>query len=344
MQKNTKELRLDLNEGQINLFSHKKWLNSDNFCQYARNFDTTNLINSVAQNFSVSPNNLVLVNGTYHALDIIFNFFVHDGEEIVIPVPNFAFYGKFEKYRKFLFKKIRYAENCILPVAKIITVFRSKTKLVYLANPNNPLGSVATTNELEIIIKAAKQKNILVVIDEVYADYVSEKYSVISLVKKYNNLIVLRSFSKVGLSGLKLGLIITNEKLAKKIIEMRGDIYNINKASISIVDNLLNKDGKVLISYIEEVAKIRKKLIEFFKSRNISVLPGNANFVTAKFFNTSEFCENLKSRDVWVKDLSRYPDAPFWLKKYVRITVPSAKNYNQLIKVLTEVLDLAKKN
>ncbi|MFA5023241.1 MAG: pyridoxal phosphate-dependent aminotransferase, partial [Candidatus Paceibacterota bacterium] len=186
MTKNKKELRLDLNEGQQPLISGKtaQTLARDgSWHQYARKTDLINLQKITAKRLNVSPANLVFFNGTYHALDTLFNFLVHDGETIIMPVPTFAFYPKFEKYRRINFKKIKYGENLQLPVTKILTALDAKTKLIYLVNPNNPLGTVATPNELEIVIKAARSKNAYVIVDEVYAEFSAERESLAALVK-----------------------------------------------------------------------------------------------------------------------------------------------------------------
>jgi len=344
MSKNKKELRLDLNEGQQVLTDRKKVENLlvfGNVHNYLRKNDLSNLEKTTARRLGILPKNLVFFNGAYHALDVLFNFLVHDGETIILPVPTFAFYPKFEKYRRVNFKKIKYCENLQLPVTKILAALDSKTRLVYLVNPNNPLGSTVTDNELEIVIKAARSRNAYVIIDEVYSEFRGE--SSIPLVKKYQNLIVLRSFSKIGLSGLKLGLTVSNEKLAQKIEEMRGDTYNINKASILIVDKIFSHP-KQITKYIKDIKIAKNGLIEFLKKRQVTFLPSSANFVTAKFFRYQELTEQLQQKGILVKDLSHYPDISRWLKGYLRITVPQSKDLPILLKTLGQIMDKFKKN
>lgn len=339
MSKNKKELRLDLNEGQQGLITKKvleKILISVNWHQYARKSDLVNLKKNTTKRLGVLPENLVFFNGTYHALDTLFNFLVHDGESIIMPVPTFAFYPKFEKYRRITFKKIKYGENLHFPVTKILASLDTKTKLIYLVNPNNPLGSVASSNELEIVIKAAKSKGAYVIVDEVYSEFWGE--SVVSLINKHKNLIVLRSFSKIGLSGLKLGLAVSNEKLAQKIEDMRGDTYNVNKASISIVSEIYYSREKI-DNYVDDIKESRSLFLEFLKRRKVVVLPSETNFVTAKFYRHEELVSRLKEKGIWVKDLAHYPDVPHWLKGYLRITIPELKELTYLIKSLEKVMD-----
>ncbi|KKR13701.1 MAG: Histidinol-phosphate aminotransferase [Candidatus Woesebacteria bacterium GW2011_GWA1_39_21b] len=344
MKKHNNELRLDLNEGQKPLITKSlgaNLLTSNDVFQYAREQDLADLKKTTAKRLGVSPANLVFTNGTYHALDLIFSFLVKDGEEIIMPVPTFAFYHKFEKHRHFVWHKIKYHDHLKLPVTKILSHLNDKTRLIYIVNPNNPLGSVATTNELEIVIKAARTKGALVLIDEAYGEYIDS--SVASLVNKYKNLIVLRSFSKIGLSGLKLGVIVSNETKINKIEEIRGDIYNVNKTSIILVDNFLSQPEQIN-NYVREITETRKKLIDFLAIRKVVVLPSQANFVTAKFFNVDEFCQKILEQGVWIKNLSHYPDSVRWLKSYARITVPAKKDLPRLLRSLEKVMDEMSKN
>lgn len=344
MPKNKKEFRLDLNEGQRSFINKKMLggiLDPSDWHQYARKSDLVTLQKNTAKRLGVLSENLVFMNGTYHALDTLFNFLVREDESVVIPVPTFAFYPKFEKYRRITFKKIKYGENLHLPVTRILSALDVKTKLVYLVNPHNPLGSVASSNELEIIIKAAKSKGAYVVVDEVYSEFWGK--SVVQLINKHKNLIILRSFSKVGLSGLKLGFTVSNEKLAQKIEEMRGDIYNVNKASISIVSKVFS--GREQINrYVDDIKEARSGLIKFLNERKVLVLPSETNFVTAKFYRQEELVSRLKGKGVWVKDLTHYPDAPRWLKGYVRITVPGTKDLPTFLAILGSVMDDFKKS
>lgn len=339
MSKNNKELRLDLNEGQTPIITKKiieKVSSKSDWYRYAREIDLENLKKNTSERLEVAPHNLVFTNGTYHGLDILLNFLVADGEDVILPVPTFAFYPKFEKYRKIIFKKVRYGEKLNFPVAQILAAINNKTKLIYLVNPNNPIGVCATINELEIVIKAAKTKNIYVIVDEAYAEFGAE--SVVSLIKKYQNLIVLRSFSKIGLSGLKLGVAVANEKLAKKIEDMRGDTYNVNKASIMLISNVLSKPEQIF-TYVNDINNTKEKLTEFLLSRHVTVFPSKTNFITAKFYKSAELAERLKEKGVLVKDLSHYPDISRWLKGFLRISVPQSKDLPRLIKVLTQVMD-----
>ncbi|MCX6712314.1 MAG: histidinol-phosphate transaminase [Candidatus Vogelbacteria bacterium] len=305
-----------------------------------RKGDLFNLGKTTARRLDVLPENLVFFNGTYHALDVLFNFLVHDGETIILPVPTFAFYPKFEKYRRINFKKIKYRENLQLPVTKILAALDVKTKLIYIVNPNNPLGSTATNNELEIVIKAARTKGAYVIVDEVYSEFWGE--SCIPLIKKYKNLIVLRSFSKIGLSGLKLGLSVSNEKLAQKIEDMRGDTYNVNKASILIVDKIFSRPEQIA-KYVEDIKVAKDDLVKFLKNRQVIVLPSATNFVTAKFYCHQELIEQLKQKGILVRDLSHCPDTTRWLKGYLRITVPQGRDLPVLLKTLGQIMDKFKK-
>lgn len=343
MTKNNKELRLDLNEGQQNLISKKlvkNLINQGDWYRYARPADLVGLKNKTAKRLGVKGEQLVFFNGTYHALDILFNFLVNDGENVILPVPTFAFYPKFEKNRRIVFKKIKYSENFSLPVTKILTALDAKTKLVYLVNPNNPLGSVATNNELEIVIRAAQSKKAYVVVDEVYAEFLGD--SVLPLISKYKNLIVLRSFSKIGLSGLKLGLTASNEKLAQKIEELRGDTYNLNKASVLIIEQALAQSEQIA-KYVADIKKSKDQLISFLKNRQVTILPSSTNFVTAKFYRHQELVEQLKQKNILVKDLAHHPDISRWLKGYLRITVPTTKDLPLFLRVLGSTLDQFKK-
>ena len=118
--------------------------------------------------------------------------------------------GIFESY------KLKPENNYKFIASEFIDLINDDLKLIYLDNPNNPTGQIIPLEAIEKVLKVALDKNIVVIVDEAYGDYMNENNSAVNLVPKYENLIVTKTFSKAyGLAGLRGGYIIQNEDLTK---------------------------------------------------------------------------------------------------------------------------------
>ena len=172
---------------------------------YARPSDYEAARQRLANYTGLDAKNIAITNGSYHALDLIFGSFVKAGGEAIIPVPTFPFYQKLEWSKHLKLKLPRYFSPT--DYLKLESEISPETKVIYLANPNNPLGYQLESNFLTQLITRAAKAGILVVLDEAYYEF--SGLTMQPLIEKYENLIIVRTLSKAfGLPGARMGYIL----------------------------------------------------------------------------------------------------------------------------------------
>src|ERR1035437_434242 len=188
--------------------------NLDNIYLYP-DYHQNELKNKIAEINNVSPSNIMLGVGSVGIIDVIIRLLVKPDEEIITFERSFVAYGQLSNLYN---KKILFAplDNYTCNPSQLFPFLNDKTKLIFIANPNNPTGTIIGHQTLEKFLNEVSN-DIYVVIDEAYLEYATDVCfpNTIKLLKKFPNLIILRGFSKVyGLAGLRIGYGIANEKTA----------------------------------------------------------------------------------------------------------------------------------
>ena len=307
------KIRLDKNERisefEISFLNKiKKKITSEYFTTYP---EVEPLYDVLSKKLRIKKDMLVLTAGSDMAIRNCFELFVKSGDQVITIYPT---YGMVDVYAK-LFEakqvKINYEKNLKLDVKKLINTISHKTKLVIIANPNAPTGTIIEKELIIDILKKAKKFNSYVLIDECY--YGFYKTTTIPQLKKFSNLIISRSFSKIfGLAGCRVGLLIANTFIAEKLYKFRP-MYEINSIAVMILKEML-KNKKIFENYIADTAKGKIYLIKALKKLGLLFYNSYANFILVDFKN-----EKLKNM-IW----------SFYLNKKFLITgepkIPGCKN------------------
>jgi histidinol-phosphate aminotransferase len=279
----------------------------------------------------------VLFNGSSNALDTIFTFLFSDKNTILLPVPNFTFYINFEKYKRLRFVKIPYKEDW--SIEKITGKLKSGIQGIYISNPNNPIGYLFSSKELEQLISRAAKNNTLAIIDEAYFEF--SGVTVKDLTDSYPNLIVVRILSKAfGLAGLRIGYTITNRQMANILEELVRKPMTIGLAGLRKVSSFREIDFRNITRYVRQINRTKRNFMDFLKKRGIKYYPSSANFLTIRLKNAKVTINRLKKEKILALDLNNYPDSGTTLKNCIRIAIPSTsdlprlKNALNLIKFL----------
>jgi Histidinol-phosphate/aromatic aminotransferase and cobyric acid decarboxylase len=161
---------------------------------------------ALAKKFRLDPNRIILGSGSDQIFELICKAFLKKNDEVIVSEFSFIIY---RIYSKICGAKIRYAKekNFTVSVENILSKVTKKTKIVFLANPNNPTGTMIYKKDL-LKLRRKLRSNILLVIDDAYFEYVKNKNysSGIELFSNFKNVIVTRTFSKIyGLAGLRVG-------------------------------------------------------------------------------------------------------------------------------------------
>lgn len=286
----------------------------------------------LAKTLGLEPSNIVLGNGSDELIDVIIKTFVEDDENIITADVTFLEYGIISAVnnRRVINIPLRYFKYDLGAMRKKVN---DKTKLVFIANPNNPTGTYVTKIEIEDFVNDLP-KNLLVVLDEAYDTFIDVNDFPNSLkYVKNKNVIVLKTFSKAyGLAGLRLGFAVADAELVSFMERVRQP-FNVNilaqAAGIACLD-----DKKFLQKTRKTVLEGKGYLYDNLTQLGVAYVPTVANFILVDVGRNGEdvFREMLKL-GVIVRDMKQYG-----LKNFIRVTIGTKKENERFIKVLKKVL------
>ncbi|OGW17585.1 MAG: histidinol-phosphate transaminase [Nitrospinae bacterium RIFCSPLOWO2_12_FULL_45_22] len=285
------------------------------------------LRDKAAKVYGLQRENLLAGNGSDELLSIIVRAFIGKGDLVVYPTPTYTLYDTLIDIQEGIKETVEYPEDYSLPSE----IGKKEARLTFLANPNSPSGTCIPVTEIEGL--AAKLKGVLVV-DEAYGDF--GQASAIPLIKKYNNLIILRSFSKsFSLAGLRIGLAFADEEIINGLLKVK-DSYNLNRLSIAAAIAALDDLGWMQQN-IGRIVQTRKKVTLALTKLGFYVFPSESNFILARLPGQDLFSlyEWLKSQGILV----RYFTQPR-LQDCIRITIGTEAEMAQLIEKLEKMLPI----
>lgn len=209
----------------------------------------------------VERHNIVIAEGSMGALNEIAEIFEEEGARALSVAPTFtdatmAYKARGIEYR---YVPLDPEKDYLIDPGKLIAEMDEKDSLLYLDNPNNPTGQVLPLEDVERIVAAGKEKDIVVVVDEAYADFIPPQESAVCLLDKYENMIIVRTFSKAfGMAGLRAGYIITGKFICSCITKM-NDPYNMNELARAMGAEAL-RHGDFTLAHMDDFVKSKEML------------------------------------------------------------------------------------
>ncbi len=289
------------------------------------------LIAKFAKHLGLAPDNIFVSAGSIEALDILIRNFIAEDENLIIPKITFVAY---KLLAKVFGVETRFSrmKNYRIDIDSIIENYNEKTRLIILANPNNPTGTIVTEGEMVKLLETVSP-NTLVVADEAYCDYVddAEYPDTMKLQKKYPNLIVLRTFSKIyGLAGLRVGFAIASKEIIEKFNYYQAP-FTVNYLA-TVAASAAIKDVQFVKDSFDVNLKCKNLLIDELTELGYKVVPSQSNFIYI-YFNTqherdSAF-DHLGNKNVLIRKTD-----PFGDDKAFRITIPKPENCQKVIDCL----------
>ncbi|MBK5254150.1 MAG: histidinol-phosphate transaminase [Peptostreptococcaceae bacterium] len=285
------------------------------------------LITKLSEEFDVDKCQVMLGNGSDEILAFSFMGLCNNG--VAFSDLSYGFYPVFSDVFN---KKAKIVElNQSFEID--INDYEGLKQTIVIANPNAPTGLELSQKDIVKLLENDKER--LVIIDEAYVDFGAE--SSVKLVKKYDNLLVIGTFSKSrNLAGARIGYAIANEEIISDLnaIKFSFNPYNLNRLSIDIGTTAMN-DKEYFESCIKQIKLNREYLTKKLKDFGFEVLESKANFIFVKNSNIigKEYYKRLKEKGILV----RYFDLPR-TKEYVRITIGNIKECDALLKMTKEVL------
>jgi len=232
----------------------------------------------LARYFGVAPEELVLTNGGDDALRVFFDAFVDGGTRILICEPTFPMYRYYAEIYGAQIDACRYDEAMRFPLGDVLRALKKKPHVFFLANPNNPTGTLVPLRELRKILEAAPRT--AVVFDEAYADY--SGLTMTPWIRKYANLFVARTFSKAaGLASLRLGGVIA-QKDSLGLVRRAMPPYPINLAGLVGAVAAVG-DQKTMRAHVREILQTREWFAEELRKLGARTFSSAGNFLLADF-------------------------------------------------------------
>lgn len=273
--------------------------------------------------------NIFIGSGSDEIIDLLVRGFVEKNEYVMVMNPSYGVYEIQAEINNKKIKKIVLKSNFDLDI-KAIRSNISDVKVLFLCSPNNPTGNLITEKDIQAILNFY---NGLLVIDEAYIEFAGLNNSLVKLVKKNKNIVILRTFSKAwGLAGIRVGYAIAEKEIISTLLKIK-DSYNVSKVSQEIVLQALDQIGE-LSKKIGETMILKRKLEKELLLMGIEIIPTRANFILMRIKNAPVVYERLARKGVIVRDRGNLP----FLENALRITVGSDKENRFFIKSLRQLL------
>jgi histidinol-phosphate aminotransferase len=290
------------------------------------------LRHALAKRYGVSPDAIVLGNGSNELLELIARTFVRQGEEVVFPHPSFVVYPSIVQSVGGIRVVVTLKDHRIdLPtMARAITPL---TKLVFIANPNNPTGTIVTAEEVERFLDDVPEQ-VIVVFDEAYIDFAQgpDFPDSLAYLRQGRRVIALRTFSKIAsLAGLRVGYAIADPDAIGLLNRIRQP-FNVNTVAQVAALAALEEDvhARHTVAMIQDGIRT---LYRAFDELGIHYVPTRANFILVEMPDAERVYRELLRQGVIVR-----PTASFGVERGLRITVGTPEENARLVQALRVVL------
>ncbi len=294
--------------------------------------DQFELIKAVATRCNVAPSQVVLGNGSNDVLDLIARVFLAPGRSAVFAQHAFAVYP--------LATLLTGAELISTPakhyghdLQAMRAAIRPDTRIVWIANPNNPTGNFLPYPEVRAFLEAVP-KDVVVVLDEAYNEYLppTERVDTAAWIADFPNLVVTRTFSKIfGLAGLRVGYALASAEIADLMNRVRQP-FNVNNLAIAAAIAALEDHLFVAESY-ELNRRGMEQIVAGLKRLGLEHIPSHGNFVTFKAGDGAAVNQKLLKQGVIVRPIGGY-GLPEWL----RVTIGTEPDNTRFLEALEKAL------
>ena len=270
----------------------------------------------VAAFLGVTPERLLLTNGIDDGLLLLSAAYLGPRDEMLFADPTFVMYPIYGQATGARVVRVNSGADLEFPTSEVLKGISPRTRLITIANPNNPTGSVVPQEDLLRVLAAAPDAAVLV--DEAYFEFGGE--TLLSDLALYPNLFVARTFSKAyGLAGLRLGVLAGAPEQIECLRRFCSP-FNVNAAALACLEEAL-ADQRFVADYVAEIKVGRQRLVSWCQELGLRTWPSYTNFVLVKVGDRHrEFVEAMTRQNVSIRDVSGNPGCA----GCVRITVGTA--------------------
>jgi len=273
-------------------------------------------------------------NGEDDVLDSIARTFIGKESKVVIVEPTFSVYANLTRMYGGQELLAHLQSDFSLDADAVIRACKRGTVLLFICSPNNPTGNQFGSEDLKKIVRSFDG---VVILDEAYGEF--SKYSTVELTRDFDNLVVLKTFSKAfGMAGIRLGYFISNRSIVN-LVKRIAPPFNVNAVAERLV-KFAFENGKYFNRYAEDLVKERDRLLSrLAEIEEVTPYPSETNFILFKITRdqllSSTVTEALRRRGVFVKDFGSNP----LLKNCIRVTVGPRNMNERFLDALRDVLE-----
>ncbi|MBV1911180.1 MAG: histidinol-phosphate transaminase [Kangiellaceae bacterium] len=328
-------VKLASNENPIGLSEQVKIAIEKEFTDGCRYPDANGhyLKAAISEKIDVSPNQITLGNGSNDVLEMIAKVYVQSHHEVIFAQHAFCVYPIVAQSLGATLVEVP-AKEWGNDLPKMLEAITDKTRMIFVANPNNPTGTWLGESELKAFVRKVP-KNVIVVIDEAYTEYVTDDSipNTIEWLSEFENLVVTRTFSKAyGLASLRLGYAVTSEEICGLLNRVRQP-FNVNSFSLAAGIAVLNDEA-----YLQKAIEVNKggmqQLIGNCEELDLKYIPSAGNFLTVDMGqNAMPIYQKLLLKGVIVRPVANYS-----MPNHLRISIGLEFENQKYVDSLTQIL------
>lgn len=295
--------------------------------QYYPDPEYRSLRKEIGKYTNVDIDSIFISNGGDEIIDLLLRLMLNVGDEVIDCPPTFSSYSLSTVLNRGILRIIKRKIDFSLDINAILKSIDEKTKVVFVCNPNNPTGNTTPLSEIQKVLETG----VLVCVDEAYIEFGGE--SSVSLLERYENLVIIRSFSKwAGIAGLRLGYGLMSKYLVNQLMKIKPP-YNVNYAAvIAGIESL--RDSKYREETIRKVITKREKLKdEIIRMKQYAVFPSSGNFIGIQATGDQLAKIKMSCKE---KGFSLRFYSSGILGNFTRITVGTASQNREIISILKQ--------
>ena len=328
-------LNLDLNENLVGcsprVLARLRTLSVEDVARYPQRETGER---AVGEFLGVASEQVLLSNGVDDALTMLFATYLSEGAELLLADPTFVMYPMLGEAFGAHLVHVPPREDFALPADEIVSRISPRTRVIAIANPNNPTGTVAPARDLLAIVEAAPDAAVL--IDEAYFDFYGQ--TVLPEVQHHPNLFVARTFSKAyGLAGLRLGALVGSPEQIGYIRRFCPP-FNVNAVALACLEEAL-ADQAFVHQYVAQIKEGCQQIGELCDELGLQYWPSSASFVLVRVgAGATAFVEAMQRRGIIIRDCAASPGC----EGCARITVPGCAQMNALLSSMRDAVRKAR--
>ena len=333
------KIRLDKNENTTGLDREilakaLKGIDPDFITSYP---EAAGLYRRLSDHLGLSEENLVITFGSDGAIRSIFEAFVESGDEVITLNPTYAMYDVYCDMFGAKKVSIDYDRDLGLPHEKIIKHISGRTRLVAVPNPNSPTATAISRSGMLEILKASREKGVIVLADEAYYGFYGE--TMLDCIKEWKNLVVTRTFSKTaGLASCRIGYAAGDPSIIEPLYKVKP-MYESSGMALRFAEFILDNQP-IVDGYIDAVREGKEYLARRMERLGLRVLPSHANFLVIRIPGINdELAESLASRGILIKGGYPHPS----MKDTIRVTAGPRPQMEEFMKVFESCFEHMKK-